>query len=92
MQTQEQIEQQVETGAGTGEWQSKLAEALNKYKNMHVQGYQLEKRRRGVHQNVLAAGIRQNEALREACLTMVKCLNNHEDRENFAKDMCEHFK
>lgn len=78
--------------AGKGKFQSKLAEDLRKYNSLAVRSYQFERKRRGIHQDALAAAIRQNEALKEACLTMVKCLNSHEDREDFAERMCEFFK
>lgn len=73
-------------------WQDKLAEILKANDIRLRSAYMLEKKRRGVHTQSLAIGIQAQEALRDATITMVKCLTTDEDREHFCKSMTGFFK
>lgn len=71
-------------------YQQKLAASLNALDTKLKNAFLLERKRHGIHTNTLAAAIRTHEALRDACITMTKCLTTEEDREDFAKRMTEH--
>jgi len=74
---------------GMGPEQSKLAELLNHNTKLIEAALLFSKKRKDVSAKPLHIGLIAIRGLREASLMMVKCLNKHEDREDFAKTMME---
>ena len=83
------METQQETSAGVGQYQSKLAEVLNHNSKVISNAFLYAKKRRDVSQGPLAAAANALNGLREACQLTVHCMNSHEDREDFAKNILE---
>lgn len=78
-----------EQAAGVGEYQSKLAEVLNSNARVLSDAFLYSKKRHDVSTEPLARGVMSLNGLREACKLTVHCMNNHEDREHFAKTILE---
>jgi hypothetical protein len=74
-----------------GPEQQKFASRLNLAERRLKSAFLFEKKRRGVHQMELLTAIKATAALRDASVTMLKCLTTDEDREDFAKTMSAHF-
>lgn len=85
----EQADLSKESVAGVGEYQSKLAEVLNHNAKVVTDAFLYAKKRRDVAQGPLAAAINALNGLREACQITVHCMNSHEHREDFAKNILE---
>ena len=83
------MEAQQETSPGVGEYQSKLATVLNNNSKVITDAFLFAKKRRDVTTAPLGAAISALNGLREACQLTVHCMNKHEDREDFAKNILE---
>lgn len=70
---------------GIGEYQSKLAKKLRESSVQLNTSFLFAKKRHDPSAKGLYEGIKLGGALEEAIQTMIKCLNTHEDREDFAQ-------
>ncbi len=80
---------ETEVQPGIGEYQSKLAEVLRHNSKVITDAFLFAKKRRDVSMAPLGAAISALNGLSEACQLTVHCMNNHEDREDFAKNILE---
>jgi hypothetical protein len=80
---------ETEVQPGIGEYQSKLAEVLRHNTKTITDAFLFAKKRRDVTQASLATAISALNGLSEACQLTVHCMNKHEDREDFAKNILD---
>lgn len=86
---EQQLDTTEENVPGVGLQQSKLAIRIRDDRRLLTTQYLYQRKAKHISTPALARGLLAIDALESAVQTMIKCLESHSDREDFARSMLE---